>query len=205
MNLFSSSRHILARWQRETERATEAFQASEQSDSVSQRLGPLLHLGPVQDALPGLEGLQALQTFAATRRDLAAPLVLAGGDSGLWLLALAEQHNTLPLAAIDATDAIDETDVASEQSLPLYTIYGGVDRATYAASSTTASDAAARRISVESVADWQLAPARQPAAPLMGSALPFVPASELDFDGDRRLAWLAVALAIALLLGALVA
>ena len=174
MNLFINRRAILARWQTQTERVTEA---DVQADDAP---APPFHLGPVQDALVGLHALHALRTFAAARRDLAAPTALSGGDSGVWLLALAEQHNVPPLAAIDA---------GTERPLPLHVAFGGVDRATYAASS-------------EDVVDWQIAPAQQPGAPLAWSALPFLPADLMRAEA-RWTASVGVALAGALLLAAL--
>ena len=189
MNLFINRRAILARWQSQTERATEA---DAQPDG---EIAPLLHLGPVQDALIGLHGLHALHAFAAARRDLAAPTALAGGDSGTWLLALAAQRDVSPLRGIDAAVDNDAAVDDVQPPLPLHVVYGGVDRATYAASS-------------EDALAWQIAPAQQPGAALAWSALPFVPTDWIRADSlqaeARWTAWLGVALALLLLLAALI-
>ncbi len=190
MNPFIHQHATLDRWQTQAEHATEA---EAQADDAS---APPLHLGPVEDALVGLPGLRALHAFADHRRDLAAPTVLAGGDGGSWLLALAEQHSAPPLVNVDAGEASsqvdsNQTDSGAKEPLPLYVLYGGVDRATYAASS-------------DDVLGWQLAPARQPGAPLAWSALPFVPTRLLRAQ-ERWTAWGGVALAVALLLAALIA
>ena len=138
----------------------------------------------------------ALRAFADHRRDLAAPTVLAGGDSGSWLLALAQQQSAPLLVNVDAGEvsnqsASNQSGSGAKQPLPLHVLYGGADRATYAASSGD-------------VLDWQLAPARQPGAPLAWSALPFVPTRLLRAQA-RWTAWGGVALAVALLLAALIA
>ncbi len=199
-NPFIHQHATLDHWQTQTERATEAGALADDASA------PQLHLGPLEDALAGLPGQRALHAFANQRRDLAAPTVLAGGDSGSWLLALAQQHSAPPLVNIDAGTASDQAasdQAASDQAasnqmssearqlLPLHVLYGGVDRATYAASS-------------DDVLAWQVAPAQQPGAPLAWSALPFVPTGLLRAQA-RWTAWGGVALALALFLAALIA
>ena len=194
-NPFIHQHATLDHWQTQTERATEAGALADDASA------PQLHLGPLEDALAGLPGQRALHAFAKQRRDLAAPTVLAGGDSGSWLLALAQQHSAPPLVNVDAATTSNQTasnQTASNQTtsevrqlLPLYVLYGGVDRATYAASS-------------DDVLAWQVAPAQQPGAPLAWSALPFVPTGLLRAQA-RWTAWGGVALALALFLAALIA
>lgn len=82
---------------------------------------PLLDLGSSQLSLEDVTMLAALRTFIDQRVDVAAPVMLAGGHSVLWLAVLMHPPST----------------TAQRQALAPTLVFAGADRATYLATLTT--------------------------------------------------------------------
>lgn len=83
MNWRKTTTTYQTQWQTTLERSLEAGQI------------PLIDLGASLGELPGLSALVALLTFASQRTDVTAPVVVAGGNSVAWLVALLD-HVYLP-------------------------------------------------------------------------------------------------------------
>jgi hypothetical protein len=82
---------------------------------------PLLDLGSSQLSLDDVTMLAALRTFVDHRVDVSAPVMLAGGNSVLWLAVVMHQPATTVL----------------RQPLAPTLVFAGADRATYLATLTT--------------------------------------------------------------------
>ena len=108
MNNGRSPRAIDAAWQQELDLTLETGES------------PLFDVGAMADGQEGMNGLLALWRMDAGRRDLTAPVVIAGGMSGTWLAAL---HHTRP----DDTPA---------RSPAIVTAFTAPDVATHLASQT---------------------------------------------------------------------
>ncbi len=175
-----SPRAIDAAWQQELDLTLETGES------------PLFDVGAMADGQEGMNGLLALWRMDAGRRDLTAPVVIAGGMSGTWLAAL---HHTRP----DDTPA---------RSPAIVTAFTAPDVATHLASQTlwdTRRSAFRRRPA-------KVPPWAQPA--VVPDAMPGASASwetlllsvEARMGGqDGWLAWAGVVLAVALLLIAVLA
>lgn len=147
---------------------------------------PLLDLGANTGVLDSVPALAALHAFAAERVDLTAPTIVSSGNSLLWFAALLYPHNH-----------------RSSQSPNLQVVYGGADLATHMASIETqrtrmAADEQANQLPARLALFF--APGAQ-AGPLLWEALPFAVTEEAD--GDPWLAWVALVLAVGLVLMAL--
>lgn len=181
---------IQGEWQTEIDRSLEAGQA------------PVLNLGENSQPLGTLPLLAALRAFVTQRADVTAPLILAGGDPGLWL-ALFMQARSPELLRRSPDPTV---------------VFAGADLVTYLASQTT--------LQPEHLWETAQTPNATPAAmtPLFAPALPasVPPAWEsLPFsltagasaqrsahrapvtNTETWTGWLAIALALGLILSAL--
>ncbi len=176
---------IVDRWQAHLQYAVEAG------------IAPQIALGHSPDALTALIGLAALQLLIETRGDMSAPLLTTGGASGAWLAALMQAQNGAP-----------------GRSPSALAIYLGADSACTVASANILPHtppglrAPGDRALPVGFRD-NFAPSLQPASPFTWESLPLralepvggLPA--LHAPG-AWLAWLGLALALALVVGALV-
>jgi hypothetical protein len=172
-----SSADILTHWQSEIETSLEAGAT------------PLLHAGYSNLALESAVGLDALYTLEHTREDVAAPVLIVGGNDPVWLAAL--------LAAGAGAEPPRPPDPV--------VIYGGADRATHWANLFLVSAAheppPLQSGTMPFALQWWFAPGRQPGAPALWEALPFVVASRSDSSaGDDWTAWVTIFTALSLVL-----
>jgi hypothetical protein len=150
-----SSGDILVEWQDEVETQLEAGTA------------PLLDMGASHWVLEGAASLLALQLLAARRNDVTRPVVIAGGNSPLWLGALFHPTpHTRPSLSPD-----------------LKVVYAGADPATYMATLGVHAAGLRARFAGDSTATplevrWLLAPKMAPGRPAPWEALPFLEIGE---------------------------
>jgi hypothetical protein len=161
---------------------------------------PLLNLGAGAGLLENIPTLVALHAFAQTRRDLATPLVVAGGAPIIWLAALLHDVETGP-------------DRDPTQSPPLQVVYSGPDLATQSATiELFAHPGASSQIpqTPPGLANL-LAPASQGGAPLWETLPLFLAATPAGdpqptptpAPGDPWLGWFGVGLTLLLVILAL--
>jgi hypothetical protein len=144
---------ILSSWQYELDAKLEAGET------------PLLNVGMSNLPLGMAPGLLALQALIARRVDVAAPVIVAGGNSPAWLATLVCRPRR-----------------ASWQSPEPSVLFAGADAATYMATlSTLASETAAASARFGELstplalgASWQFAPQLHPGAPMSWDSLPFI-------------------------------
>lgn len=170
-----SSHDILRHWQSEIETSLEAGSL------------PLLHAGYSNLALDRAASLDALTMLERTREDVAAPVLMVGGNDSSWLVALLVAGAGRPLPHSPDTEVI----------------YGGADPATHWAnlSNIAAPYDAPQSDAMPVALQGFFAPGRQPGVPASWEALPLVVASQPDqTTGDDWAAWVAIFAALSLLL-----
>lgn len=196
-------------WNRSAADVAAAWQAEIESKLETGATATLL-AGTPDNVISGAATLLAIQNSAIQRNDVATPLLVAGGNSAVWLgLLLPPQHTGSDLVAPAPT-----------------LIYGGADEATYLAIVGLTVALAAQPIAVSGPAKAsaapemgiQFAPRLQPGAATAWEMLPFVEVGEqptpalavssasVDPAGDPTADWIAwgvMLLALCLVVSAL--
>ena len=177
-------------WQTEIDRSLEAGHT------------PILDLGENSQPLGTLPVLAALRAFVAHRADVTAPILLAGGDPGLWL-ALFMQARSPELLRRSPDPTV---------------VFAGADLVTYLASQTTIQperlwEAAQTPNATPAAMAPLFALALPASAPMAWESLPFrlTAGASAQRSANRALVtttetwtgWLAIAIALGLIFSAL--
>jgi hypothetical protein len=201
MRAKNNNSSTLYRWQSDLNYAIEAG------------IAPIIPLGASDSALTALPSLLLLYDLAAQRTDITVPTALAGGSSGAWLAGLFAASDS-PGLAVQALQA-NGTEKHTRVSPSPVVVYSGVDSATHMASAGILPRPPAGLLPLTDrglpagIRDM-VAPSLQPAAPVTWENAPFrmlepaesatgLPAASL------WMGWLAGALTIIMILGALIA
>ena len=184
MNWYKTTTNYQTQWQTTIERGLEAGQT------------PLIDLGASLGELPQLNALVALLSFAGQRADLTSPVIIAGGNSVLWLAGLFYPAYLPHVPALTV-------------------LYGGADPTMQLASSTLYGSQLATSLDTQETATpTYLAPYITPqitSTTFRWDTLPFLlggpPPSgnqstgdDLAVQSDAWLTWAGVGLALALIL-----